>query len=794
MSYKIKKAAVLGAGVMGSQIAAHLCNAGIPCYLLDIVPKDLKEGESKSKLALMAIENLKKAKPSPIISKDVVNMIIPGNFEDDFDKIKDADWIIEAVIENLDIKKNLLKKVEEVAHEKAIISSNTSGLSINKMVEDCSDDFKRRFLGTHFFNPPRYMKLFEIIPNEKTEKEVVKFMAKFAEEKLGKGVVYCKDTVNFVGNRIGVYAVANTIKTMVEMGLSISEVDAATGPILGRPKTATFRTSDLVGVDILYHVAKNVYDYAPNDECREEFLLPEFIKKMIENKWLGNKTGQGFYKKVKTEEGKQILELNYNTMEYEPVKKVQSASLEMAKQAGPLPKRIKAFVYGKDKLSQFAWKTLTATLIYAANRVGEIADDIVNIDNAIKWGFNWELGPFEIWDAIGVKDSVEKLKAEGVKIPEKIEKFLAEGNEKFYKEEDDVRYYYCFKEDKYKPVPVNPKYISLQGIKKDSSKIIKENKGASLIDIGDGILCLEFHSKMNAIGADIVQMINFSVDYLENSSYEGMIIANEGKAFSVGANLMLVLMEAEDEEWDELNYMVKAFQDACMKIKYCNKPIVAAPFGYTFGGGLEVCLACTKINAYVETYTGLVEVGVGVIPAGGGTKELIIRNYDLIPKDIQNIDVLPFFRRTFETIAMAKVATSAQEAKDFGYFSACDSITMNRDLLIHDAKMQCLAIAKTNFKPKRYRNDIKVPGKTAIAVFEVGIDQMLRGRYITEYDAHIGRKLGYVVAGGDVDEGTVVDEQYLLDLEREVFLSLCGEPKTQARMRHMLRFNKPLRN
>ncbi len=794
MAYKIKKAAVLGAGVMGSQIAAHLANAGIQCYLLDIVPKDLKEGEPKSKLALMAIENLKKMKPSPIFSQRFISLIIPGNFEDDFEKIKDADWIIEAVVENLDIKKELLKKVEKFANKNAIVSTNTSGLSVNKMVEECSDDFKRRFLGTHFFNPPRYMKLLEIIPNEKTDKEVINFISKFAEERLGKGVVYCKDTVNFIANRIGVYAVANTIKTMIEMGLSISEVDMATGPILGRPKTATFRTADLVGVDILYHVAKNVYDYAQDDECKEEFLLPEFIKKMIENRWLGNKTGQGFYKKVKSEKGKEIYELNYNTMEYEPVKKVTSASLEMAKQAGSLPKRIKAFVYGKDKLSEFAWKTLSSVLIYSANRLGEIADDILNIDNAIKWGFNWELGPFEIWDAIGVKESVERMRAEGRKIPEKIEEFLSQGNETFYKEKNGIKYYYCFIDKKYKPVPVNPKFISLSSIKKDSSKIIKENKGASLIDIGDGILCLEFHSKMNAIGADIVQMINYSVDYLENSSYEGMIIANEGKAFSVGANLMLVLMEAEDEEWDELNYMVKAFQDACMKIKYCCKPIVAAPFGYTFGGGLEICLACTKINAFAETYTGLVEVGVGVIPAGGGTKEMIIRNYDLIPKDVPNIDVLPFFRRTFETIAMAKVATSAEEAKDIGYFSPCDSVTMNRDFLVHDAKMQCLAIAKTNFKPKQYRNDIKVPGKAAIAMFEVAIDQMLRAEYITEYDAHIGRKLAYVVAGGDVDEGTIVDEQYLLDLEREVFLSLCGEPKTQARMRHMLRFNKPLRN
>ncbi len=794
MGYKIKKAAVLGAGVMGAQIAGHLANAGIPVILLDIVPKDLKEGEPKSKLAIMAIENLKKIKPSPIFTKEVVNLIQPGNFEDDFSKIKEADWIIEAVVENLEIKKNLLKKVEQYAHPSAIISTNTSGLSINKMVEDCKEDFQKRFLGTHFFNPPRYMKLLEIIPGNKTDKEVIDFISKFAEEKLGKGVVYCKDTVNFIANRIGVYAVCNTIKTMIEMGLSISEVDLATGPILGRPKTATFRTADLVGIDILYHVAKNVYDFAPNDECREEFLLPDFIKKMIENKWLGNKTGQGFYKKVKDEEGKKIFELDYNKMDYVPVKKVSSSSIEMAKQQGSLPKRIKAFVYGKDKLSEFAWKTLSATLIYSANRIGEIADDIVNIDNAIKWGFNWELGPFEIWDAIGVKESVERMKNEGIKIPEIIEEFLSQGNETFYKEENGKKLYYCFKDKEYKELKLNPKFISLKGIKKDNSKIIKENKGASLIDIGDGILCLEFHSKMNAIGADIVQMINYSVDYLENSSYEGMIIANEGKAFSVGANLMLVLMEAEDEEWDELNYMVKAFQDACMKIKYANKPIVAAPFGYTFGGGLEICLACTKINAFCETYTGLVEVGVGVIPAGGGTKEMIIRNYDLIPKDVPNIDVLPFFRRAFETIAMAKVATSADEAKEFGYFSPCDSITMNRDFLIHDAKMQCLAIAKTNFKPKKYRNDIKVPGKTAIALFEVAIDQMLRAKFITEYDAHIGRKLAYVVAGGDVDEGTVVDEQYLLDLEREVFLSLCGEAKTQARMRHMLRFNKPLRN
>jgi 3-hydroxyacyl-CoA dehydrogenase len=804
MSYKIKKAAVLGAGVMGSQIAAHLANAGIPCYLFDIVPPELSEDDKKkgltveskafrNKFSVSAIEKLAKMKPSPVFSKKYLKLLQPGNFEDDFDKLKDVDWIIEVVVERIDIKKSLLKKVEEVAPSHALISSNTSGLSINEMVKDCSEGFRKRFLGTHFFNPPRYMKLLEIIPGKDTDPEAVKFLSNFIETRLGKGIVYCKDTVNFIGNRIGVFGIANTIHEMVRSNLKISEVDAATGPVLGRPKTASFKTSDLVGVDILYHVAKNVYDYAENDEKRDEFKLPEFIEKMLQNKWLGNKTKQGFYKKVKTDKGKQVLELNYNTMEYEPVEKVKSASLEAAKQAGGVKNKIKTFVYGKDKLAQFAWKTLTATLIYAANRIPEISDDIVNIDNALKWGFNWELGPFEIWDAIGVKKSVERLKEEGIEIPEKIEKFLEEGNETFYKEENEVKYYYCFQENKYKPIEISKKMITLKDIKKDSKKIIKSNKGASLIDIGDGILCLEFHSKMNAIGADTVFMINQAVEEVENN-YEGLVITNEGKAFSVGANLMLVLLEAEDEEWDELDYMIKAFQKACMNLKYCSKPVVAAPFGYTFGGGLEVCLASHVIDAYAETYTGLVEVGVGVIPAGGGTKELIIRNLDLIPDNATGVDRLPFVRRAFETIAMAKVATSAVEAKEYGYFKESDFVTMNRDFLLHDAKKVCLSLAETGFRPKQYRDDIVVPGKAALAMFKVAIYTMLEANQITEYDAEIGKKLAYIVAGGDVEDGTAVDEWYLLDLEREVFLSLAGNPKTQARMRHMLRFNKPLRN
>jgi 3-hydroxyacyl-CoA dehydrogenase len=804
MGYSIKKAAVLGAGVMGSQIAAHLANAGIPCVLLDIVLPELSDEDKKkgltkesaafrNKLANNAIKQLAKMKPSPVFSKKALNLLTPGNFEDDMEKIKDADWIIEVVAERMDIKKSLLSKVAEFAKPDAIISTNTSGLSVNEMVKDFPEDFQKRFLGTHFFNPPRYMKLLEIIPGEKTSKQIIDFMAKFIENKLGKGIVYCKDTVNFIGNRIGVFGMANTIQEMVRAGLTVSEVDAATGPVLGRPKTASFRTADLVGIDIMYHVSMNVYNLAENDEKKDEFKLPEFVEKMLENKWLGNKTRQGFYKKVKTDQGKQILELNYNTLEYEPVKKVKSASLEAAKQAGGVKKRIKTFVYGKDKLAQFAWKNISSILIYAANRLPEIADDIVNIDNALKWGFNWQLGPFEIWDAIGVKESVEKMKSEGLEIPEKIEKFLASGNETFYKEEKGVKYYYCFQDGTYKPVPVNKKFISLQNIKKDEQKIIKSNSGASLVDIGDGILCLEFHSKMNAIGADIVNMINQAVDLVEKD-YEGLIIANEGKAFSVGANLMLVLLEAEDEEWEELDYMVKAFQKACMNIKYCSKPVVSAPFGYTFGGGLEVCLATDVINAYAETYTGLVEVGVGVIPAGGGTKELILRNLDLVPDNAQGVDILPFARRAFETIAMAKVATSAVEAKEFGYFKNCDTMTMNKDFLIHDAKKICLTLAETGFQPKRYRNDIKVPGKTALSLFKVAIYTMKEAKQISEHDALIGEKLAYIVSGGDLDEGSVVDEWYLLDLEREAFLSLCGHPKTQARMRHMLRYNKPLRN
>ncbi len=804
MNYRIKKAAVLGAGVMGSQIAAHLANAGIPCYLFDIVldqlsDEDIKRGLDKNspifrnKLSNLAVEKLKKIKPSPLMSLKNLSLITTGNFEDDMDKLKSVDWVIEVVAEKMDIKKQLLKRVEECVSEHAIITSNTSGLSINEMVKDLSENFQRRFFGTHFFNPPRYMKLLEIVKGKKSDPDIINFFVKFAEDKLGKGVVFCKDTVNFIANRIGVFSIANTIHTMINESLSISEVDSVTGKVLGRPNTASFKTADLVGVDILYHVSKNVYDLVKGDERVDQFKLPQFIEKMLQSGWLGNKSSQGFYKKIKSNDKRETLELNYLTMEYEPKKEFKYPSLEAAKQAGSVRNSIKTIIYGKDKLAQFAWQTLSETLIYSLNRIPEISDDIINIDNALKWGFNWQFGPFETWDIIGVRRSVERLKSESREVPPKLLNFLEKGYENFYTLENGIKYFYSFEEEKYKPIIENRKSIILKDIKRDTSKVIKSKSGASIIDMGDGILCLEFHSKMNSIGADTVNMINQAVDIVEKN-YEGLIIANQGPAFSVGANLMLVLFEAEDEEWDELDFMVKSFQKSCMNLKYCSKPVVAAPFGYTFGGGLEICMAADIVAASSETYCGLVEVGVGVIPAGGGTKEMILRNFDIIPDNIEGVDRLPFSRRAFETIAMAKIAASASEAKELGYFRDSDRISMNKDFLIHDAKKLCQSLAETGYIKKPYRKDIKVLGKSALSLFKVAIFTMKEGNHISDYDAFIGEKLAYVVAGGDLDEGSIVDEWYLLDLEREAFLSLCGHPKTQARMRHMLRFNKPLRN
>jgi len=804
MKFAINKAAVLGAGVMGAAIAAHLANAGIPTLLLDIVPQELTPDEKaknltlehpqvRNRLAVNACAQLLKAKPAALYVPENSALITPGNLEDDLPKLSEADWIIEAVIERLDVKQALLAKVEKYRRPDAIVSTNTSGIPINKICEKCAPVFKQHFLGTHFFNPPRYMKLLEIIPARETLPDVVEFMRDFAERVLGKGVVICKDTPNFIANRIGTYGMFATIRAMLDLGLTVEEVDALTGPVMGRPKSASFRTLDMVGLDVLWHVAQNLRETLTDPAEKEVLAVPAFLEQMLANKWLGDKTRQGFYKK---EKGQEALVLDYRTMAYRPKEKPKFASLELAKNVAGLPDKLKALAFGRDKGAEFVWRILKETLVYAANKLGEIADDIEAIDQAMKWGFNWELGPFEVWDALGVAQVAERLRAEGEALPPVVEQLLAEGYPGFYQKKDGDRYVYDPARKTFKPEPIPEGVIFLNPLK-EKGRVIKTNPGASLIDLGDGVLCLEFHSKANSIGADIVQMLRFAVKEVEEK-YAGLVIGNYGQHFSVGANLMLLLMGAEEEEWDELELAVKEFQDANMSLKYCRKPVVAAPHGMTVAGGCEVCLHCHKMNAYAETYMGLVEVGVGLLPAGGGCKEMVFRAMEMMtPEDELKVGGVntaqPLINRVFQTIATAKVSTSGPEAKKLGYLRANDQITMYRERVIGDAKKLVLQMAENGFRPPRpYK--IKAVGASGYAALELAVYSMRWGNHISAHDALIAKKIAYVLTGGDVTPGTEVSEQNLLDLEREGFLSLLGEPKTKERIRHMLATGRPLRN
>ncbi|AQQ52678.1 3-hydroxyacyl-CoA dehydrogenase/enoyl-CoA hydratase family protein [Planococcus lenghuensis] len=794
MAYQIKKAAVLGSGVMGSGIAAHLANIGIPTLLLDIVPKELaaneekkgltlESGEVRNRLAQGALKKLGKQKPAPLAAKKNLQLITPGNLEDDLDQLNEVDWIIEVVVENLDIKKDLYEKIDQVRKPGTIISSNTSGISIEAMAEGRSEDFRNHFLGTHFFNPPRYLKLLEIIPTQATKPEVVEFMTTFGEDVLGKGVVLAKDTPNFIANRIGTYGLLITVREMVNRGYSVGEVDSVTGPLIGRAKSATFRTLDVVGLDTFLHVAKNVHDLTEGEE-QQVFKAPDFLKKMVENGWLGAKSGQGFFKK----EGKEILELDPQTFEYSPARKLKTPSQEAAKQQKGLAARVRTLVYADDRTGELLWNIMSPTLRYSAELHGEIADDIVAIDNAMKWGFGWEQGPFEVWDAIGVQKSVEKMKEEGHSVPAFVQALLDKGFDSFYKEENGDLYYFTGTD--YAPVPFNEKAINLKRYKKKHG-VIKSNAGASLIDLGDEIALLEFHSQSNAIGPDIVQMINFAVEEVEKN-YKGLVIGNQGKNFCVGANLGMILMEAQDDNIFELDYTVRAFQNAMLKIKYSEKPVVAAPFGMTLGGGAEVCLPAAHIQASMETYMGLVEAGVGLIPGGGGNKELYAKHLKGLPNNVA-LDYTNIAANVFEMIATAKVSTSAEEARENNFLNFTDGISANSDHLIYDAKQAALGLFEGGYKPPA-REKIPVAGEPGYAAMLLGAQGMLESKYISEYDLKIAKKLAYVLAGGKLPYGTEVDEQYLLDLEREAFLSLVAEPKSQQRMQHMLLKGKPLRN
>ncbi|MEH7104523.1 3-hydroxyacyl-CoA dehydrogenase NAD-binding domain-containing protein, partial [Bacillus velezensis] len=700
------------------------------------------------------------------------------NLEDDAAQLKDADWIIEVVVENLDVKKQIFSLVDEYRKPGSIVSSNTSGISVTKMAEGRSADFKAHFLGTHFFNPARYLKLLEIIPIQETDPDVLEFMTSFAENTLGKGVVIAKDTPNFIANRIGTYGLLVTVREMLSSGCRIGEVDTVTGPLIGRPKSATFRTLDVVGLDTFAHVAKNVYDKADGAE-KDMFKLPEFMNDMLKNNWLGSKSGQGFYKK----EGKTIYELDPLTMTYGERSKMKTPALEAAKQAKGAKGKMKALIYSDDRAGRLLWNITSQTLLYSARLLGEIADDIKAIDDAMKWGFGWELGPFEMWDAIGVRKSAERLEEEGAALPGWVKEMLDQGHETFYMKENGTPFYYS--DGQYRAVKENPKRISLQTLK-ETKGVITKNSGASLIDLGDDVALLEFHTKSNAIGLDIIQMIDNALEETERN-YKGLVIGNQGRHFCAGANLAMILMEAQDDNFMEVDFVIRRFQQTMLNIKYSAKPVVAAPFGMTLGGGTEVCLPAARVQAASESYMGLVETGVGLIPGGGGNKELYMNYLD------GGSELMDAAIKTFETIALAKVSGSAHEARDMQILSAADRVSMNQDHLLHDAKQLAASLYDSGYRPPA-RKKVKVTGETGCAALLLGADQMRRSGYLSDHDMKIAKKLAHVIAGGRVPFGTEVSEEYLLEIEREAFLSLAGEAKSQARMQHMLVKGKPLRN
>lgn len=801
MSRVIKRAAVLGSGVMGSGIAAHLANIGIPTLMLDIVPRELTEAEKaqglsledrvvRNRIAEMNKQALLKQKPSPITSKKSLNLIEVGNMEDDMEKLAEVDWIIEVVVENLDIKRKVFANVDKYRKEGTIVSSNTSGISVNAMIENVSEDMKKHFLGTHFFNPPRYLKLLEIIPTKYTNPEIVSFMTEFSENVLGKGVVEAKDTPNFVANRIGTYGLMVTVQEMLNAGVSVSQVDSITGTLIGRPNSATFRTLDVVGLDTFINVVNTAYEQVDGEE-KEVFEVPQFMLDMNEKGWLGAKAKQGFYKKERGEKGSVILELNPETLEYEERKKLNTAAVQMAKQQKGATRRLKALVNQPgDQASDFLWNVMKRTMVYSADLLGEIADDITQIDNAMKWGFGWQMGPFESWDAIGVAESVKRMEEEGVAVPEWVKKFVEAGNDTFYKEENNNVYFYNPEKEDYEQINFNKKEFNIKRVKKERDVIMK-NSGASLIDMGDGVALLEFTSPNNSIGLDVIQMINKSIEEV-GKNYVGMVIGNQGKNFCVGANLALMLMEAQDHNFFELDMVIRQFQNMTMNIKYSDKPIVTAPFNMTLGGGAEVTLPAASVQASQEAYIGLVEVGVGLIPGGGGTKELYLKMLRDMPQGV-DFDLFKVAAAVFERVATAKVSTSAAEARELGFLNRYDGISVNPDHLLYDAKQRVLALAQMGYKAPAPEK-IPVVGDTGYAGLLLGAKNLQLSGYASEHDIKIAEKIAYVLSGGRIKEGSLIDEQVMLDLEREAFLSLIGEPKTQQRMQHMLLKGKPLRN
>jgi 3-hydroxyacyl-CoA dehydrogenase len=792
MNRIIKKVAVLGSGVMGSRIACHFANIGLEVLLLDIVPKDAPAGDLKARNKIVndALAFALKSNPSPIYSKSFAKRISTGNFDDDLPKIKDCDWVIEVVIERLDIKQQVFTNVEKHRKPGSLITSNTSGIPIHLMAEGRSEDFKKHFCGTHFFNPPRYLKLLEIIPTADTDKDVVDFLMHYGEKFLGKTTVQAKDTPAFIGNRIGVFSIMSLLQYVEKTGLTIEEVDKLTGPVVGRPKSATFRTADVVGIDTLALVANSLVENVPNDEAKDALKVPEFVNKMIANKWLGSKTEQGFFKKVKGEGGKsEIHALDLKTLEYKPSQKVKFAALEATKPVDDLRQRLKMLIAAKDKAGDFYRATLFPLFAYSSNRIPEISDELYKIDDAIKAGYGWELGPFDTWDALGVDATVTAMEQAGNKPAQWVYDMLAAGNTSFYKIENGNRLFYDIPSKSYKIIPGTEEFILLENIRE--SKTIWKNSGTTITDIGDGILNIEFHTKMNSIGGEVLEGINKAIDLAEKE-YKGLVISNEGANFSAGANVGMIFMMAVEQEYDELDFAIRQFQNTMMRVRYSSIPVVVAPHNMALGGGCEMCLHADKVVAHAESYIGLVEFGVGLIPGGGGSKEFAVRLSDSLHEG----DVaLNTYRDRFLTIGQAKVSTSAEEAFELGYLRrGIDKVVVSANRLLAEAKAECLELANAGYVQPAHRKDIKVLGKTALGLAYLGANSMFTGNYISEHDVKISQKLGYVLAGGDLSQPTEVSEQYLLDLEREAFLSLTTEKKTLERIQSILTGGKVLRN
>ncbi|WP_431135211.1 3-hydroxyacyl-CoA dehydrogenase/enoyl-CoA hydratase family protein [Psychroserpens mesophilus] len=798
---RIKKIAIIGSGIMGSGIACHFANIGVDVLLLDIVPRELNDKEKAKGLTLEdkivrnrlvndALSASIKSKPAPLYHPSFANRITTGNLEDDIAKVKDVDWIMEVVVERLDIKQQVFEKLEKHRTPGTLITSNTSGIPIKFMSEGRSEDFQKHFCGTHFFNPARYLKLFEIIPGPKTEQSVLDFLNEYGEKFLGKTSVVAKDTPAFIGNRIGIFSIMSLFHTVKDLDLTIEEVDKLSGPVIGRPKSATFRTVDVVGLDTLVHVANGIRENCPKDERLELFKLPDFINTMTENKWLGSKTGQGFYKKVRKDDGtSEILSLDLNTLEYRSSKKAKFATLELTKTVDKVVDRFKILVNGKDKAGEFYRKSFAALFAYVSNRIPEITDDLYKIDDAMKAGFGWEHGPFQIWDAIGVKKGIEMMKAEGLEPNAWVNDMLASGSSSFYTVKDGATYAYDIPKKTQEKIPGQDSFIILDNIRR-SNEVFK-NSGVVVEDLGDGILNVEFQSKMNTIGGDVLAGLNKAIDIAEKD-FAGLVVGNQAANFSVGANIGMIFMMAAEQEYDELNMAIKYFQDSMMRMRYSSIPTIAAPHGMALGGGCELSMHADKVVAAAETYIGLVEFGVGVIPGGGGSKEMALRAQDTFRKGDVELNVLQDY---FLTIGMAKVATSAYEAYDLGVLQkGKDIVVVNKDRQIATAKAHAQLMADAGYTQPVKRTDIKVLGKQALGMFLVGTDSMEASHYISEHDQKIANKLAYVMAGGDLSEPTLVSEQYLLDLEREAFLSLCTERKTLERIQHMLKTGKPLRN